>query len=153
MNKKYEVRDSIDVFEPRRAIQTLGAKLGFSRGGCQELAIVVSELASNIVKYGKSGSVEFGETHDEHGAGVWIVARDIGPPFRNLEVALQDGCDENGPIDPALLLRRKGIGAGLGAVVRLTDSFAVHQNPGEKEVRTVRYLKRPKKRPPSRFPR
>ena len=143
---RYEVRDSIDVFEPRRVIQTLGAKLGFSRGGCQELAIVVSELASNIVKYGKSGSVEFGEMQDEHGAGVLIVARDIGPPFKNLEVALQDGCDENGPIDPALLMRRKGIGAGLGAVVRLTDTFAVQQNPGEKELRVVRYLKRPRRR-------
>jgi anti-sigma regulatory factor (Ser/Thr protein kinase) len=112
------------------------------------LAIVVSELTSNILKYGIRGSLRFERIESaEHGLGVRVVARDIGPPFRNLEMALRDGYDDHGPIDPGSLLRRGGLGAGLGAIVRLTDGFEVESvTPTGKEVRVVRYRKRPRLR-------
>lgn len=142
----YKVRDPLDVYAPRQAVLDLAPKLGFSRNDAQELAIVISELASNIVKYGIRGSIEIDSHHDpEHGPGMRIVARDIGPPFRNLEMALQDGCDDTGPIDPARLLKRGGLGIGLGAVVRFTDSLTVEHATGGKEIRVIRYLKRKKK--------
>jgi serine/threonine-protein kinase RsbT len=124
MMPRYEVRDPIDIYEPRRAIRAFGSGLGFSRNACQELSIVISELTSNILKYGVRGSIEFQAfTDPEHGAGMLVLARDCGPPFRDLKLALQDGYDDRGPIDPLLLLTRGGLGTGLGAVVRLTDSL------------------------------
>ena len=144
--RKYLVRDAVDLYGPRRAVREFGATLGFSRSECQELAIVVSELTSNILKYGVRGTIELERwSNDDHGPGMLIVARDIGPQFRNLDMALRDGCDDRGPIDPMILLRRGGLGTGLGAVLRLTDSFQVASAQDGKEIRVVRYRRRPRK--------
>ena len=141
----YAIRESLDVYEPRRAILRFGISLGFSRAAGQELSIIVSELGSNIVKYGRLGSIAFDAHADpEHGPGIRIVARDCGPPFHDLSLALQDGYDDRGPIEPALLLRRGGLGTGLGAVLRLSDSFEVEQEPDGKRIVADRYLRRPR---------
>jgi hypothetical protein len=43
-------------------------------------------------------------------------------------------------------MKRRGLGAGLGAVLRLTDAFLVEQDAAqEKRIRVRRYLRRPKK--------
>jgi anti-sigma regulatory factor (Ser/Thr protein kinase) len=75
-----------------------------------------------------------------------VIARDVGPPFHDLELALRDGYNDRGPIDPATLLRRGGLGTGLGAVQRLTDSLDVIYVSGGKAIEVVRYLKRPRRR-------
>jgi hypothetical protein len=75
-----------------------------------------------------------------------VIARDIGPPFADLALAMTDGCSDRGPIDPVELIHRKGIGAGLGAIARLSDSFEVLPGVGEKRICVVRYLQRPKRR-------
>ena len=107
--RRFDVVHAADLYGPRRAVKEVGELLGFSRTDCQELAIVVSELTSNILKYGVRGSIELDAyAHAAQGDGILVVARDIGPPFRNLELAKQDGCDDRGPIDPGSLLRRGG---------------------------------------------
>jgi anti-sigma regulatory factor (Ser/Thr protein kinase) len=142
-----DVVHAADLYGPRRVVREVGARLGFGRTDCQELAIVVSELTSNILKYGVRGSIDLAAVEDTAiGAGIAIVARDVGPPFRNVELALKDGYDDCGPIDPGSLLRRGGLGAGLGAVLRLTDSFEVAYEAGAKAIRVVRYLQRPRRR-------
>lgn len=150
---RHLIRQALDIYGPRQALETLGARLGFARSDRQELAIVLSELVSNIVKYGIRGSVDLDRIDDEkHGTGIAIVARDVGPPFRDFGMALQDGCDDQGPIDPGVLLKRGGLGIGLGAVVRLTDDISLTQRPDGKEIRAVRYVVRPRPRRPSRAP-
>jgi serine/threonine-protein kinase RsbT len=141
----YEVRAAVDLYRPRSAIRELCAALGFPRADGQELAIVVSELTSNILKYGVRGSVQFERIDSaKHGIGVMIVARDIGPPFRDLDMALRDGHDDRGPIDPGTLLKRGGLGTGLGAVLRLTDSFDVGSTSDGKKISVIRYRTRPR---------
>lgn len=143
----FEVREAIDLYAPRQGARDIGAKLGFSRGDCQELAIVVSELTSNILKYGVCGSIAIeGTSSTDHGPGILVLARDQGPPFHDLTLALQDGYDDRGPIDPATLLKRGGLGTGLGAVIRLSDGFAVEPLPQGKVIRVVRYRARPRRR-------
>jgi anti-sigma regulatory factor (Ser/Thr protein kinase) len=124
--------------------------LGFSGRESGELAIVASELTSNILKYGIRGSIEIEAFADDKGSGIAIIARDYGPAFRDLKTALLDGHDDAGPIDPLHMLRRKGIGGGLGAVLRLTDSFRVEPEPDGKRVHVVRYLPRRSRRPRQR---
>ena len=125
----------------------IAERVGFRRRERAELQIVVSELVSNIVKYGVRGSIDIAIIEDaSNGAGVSIVAHDVGPAFNDLGMALQDGCDDRGPIDPKDLLRRDGLGIGLGAVVRLTHTFQVEYKPGGKEIRVARYLRPPRTR-------
>src|SRR5215831_8411963 len=139
---RYEVRDPVDVYHVQRNVVRFAERFGFGRRECVELAIVASELSSNILKYGVRGSVEVDGFSDGDGKGVTLVAIDHGPPFHDLTSALQDGWDDRGPIDPLKMLKRKGIGGGLGAVVRLTHSFRVDTEPTCKKVRVVRYLGR-----------
>jgi serine/threonine-protein kinase RsbT len=143
----YEIREAIDLYAPRQGVKHIGASLGFSRNDCHELAIVVSELASNILKYGIRGTISIEDAHHaKSGSGVLLIARDQGRPFHDLEMAMRDGWDDRGPIDPATLLKRGGLGTGLGAIIRLSDSFEVQVLPVGKEIRVVRYRARPKMR-------
>ena len=142
----FRIDHETSVFAPRRAARDLATSLGFDRRAAVELAIVVSELGSNIVKYGVRGSVTVEPTRDpRRGAGIQIIAADEGPPFRDFATALRDGCDDRGPLDPLTFMNRHGIGAGLGAVKRFTDSIilepAVDGSEG-KRILVVRYLRR-----------
>jgi anti-sigma regulatory factor (Ser/Thr protein kinase) len=138
--RRFHLRDRLDVFQIQSATKQFAAELGFDRYAGQELAIVASELASNVLKYGMPGSLELLAISDSRGKGMGLIAHDSGPPFRNLEKALLDGYDDNGPIDPADILKRGGFGGGLGAVTRLTHSFRVESEPNGKRVLVVRYL-------------
>lgn len=141
---QYEVRVWVDVLAARRAVKMLAAEIGFLSRETTELAIVASELGSNILKYGRHGRLVCRSLEDgaPNGKGISIVARDYGPQFHDLAMALEDGCDDKGPLDPMLLFARKGIGGGLGAVLRLTHSFDVRPLDDGKEITVERYLKR-----------
>jgi anti-sigma regulatory factor (Ser/Thr protein kinase) len=140
---EYEIRVWVDVLAARRELKALASEVGFPSREATELAIVASELGSNILKYGQHGRLTFGrlESSEVAAEGISLVARDYGPQFHDLATALQDGCDDRGPLDPMQLFHRKGIGGGLGAVLRMTHSFAVHPLPDGKEIVVCRYLK------------
>jgi serine/threonine-protein kinase RsbT len=124
VERSFPVRALGDVLLVRSRAQELGVQFGMGNRRATEIAIAVSELATNIVKYGIQGEVTLVLDPDAGVRGsIRVIARDVGPPIRNLEVALQDGCDDTGPIDPALVLRRGGLGTGLGAVLRFADLF------------------------------
>jgi len=139
---KHEVKDFVDVLYVQTLTKRFAATLGFSSRECGELAIVASELSSNILKYGPPGSIELDAFTDAGGSGIQLTAHDHGPPFKNFELAVKDGWDDAGPIDPLSIFRRKGMGGGLGAVTRLTHRLAVLPADQGKSIVAVRYLKR-----------
>jgi anti-sigma regulatory factor (Ser/Thr protein kinase) len=142
------VSTPLDAVGARSAARRCAGKLGFPPNEIEEIAIVVSELASNILKYGPPGQIVIESVSDSHrGPGLRIDAFDRGPPFRNIDLALQDGFHDAGPIDWDQRPRRVGIGAGLGAVRRFTDSFDYEVHPGGKRISVVRYVRGPKRRP------
>jgi anti-sigma regulatory factor (Ser/Thr protein kinase) len=99
------------------------------------------------LKYAATGElVARGFDAPGRGAGIEIVARDEGPPIVDFSRALRDGWTDCGPVDPATLLQRRGIGAGLGAVARLTDELGYERGVREKAIVAIRYLKRPRRR-------
>lgn len=142
----FRVDHATSVFAPRCAARDLATSLGFDRRAATELAIAVSELGSNIVKYGVRGGITVEVANDpRRGVGIRIVATDEGRAFRDFATALQDGCDDRGPLDPMSFLKRHGIGAGLGAVKRFTDSIELEPAPEGatgKRIVAIRYLKR-----------
>jgi anti-sigma regulatory factor (Ser/Thr protein kinase) len=139
----HQIREWIDVLTARRAAKLLAREIGFAARETSELAIVASELGSNILKYGLHGSISLRAIPAVQDAqpGIALVARDFGPQFHDLALAVQDGCDDRGPLDPMLMLKRQGIGGGLGAVLRLTHSFKVNPLVVGKEILVERYLK------------
>lgn len=139
------VEASGDVVHVQHAARGAARARGFPLRVADELAIVASELATNILKYGRKGGVTFGDVADPvHGPGLEIVARDLGPPFRDFAAALADGNDDAGPIPVETQLGRAGLGTGLGAVTRFSDQVDWLPLPTGKEVRAVRYLTRRK---------
>lgn len=155
-NAKPQPRSSVAVGSPesafaaRRVLRKLAGEVGLSPRETEELALVVSELATNIVKYAPRGRIEVSLTADlEHGPGIRIIAEDDGEMF-DLTAALRDGYDATGAIDPARLYGRRGIGAGLGAVARLTDVLQIESTapPGStkgKRIVAIRWAKRPRR--------
>jgi anti-sigma regulatory factor (Ser/Thr protein kinase) len=138
------VEESGDVLHVQVAARAAARELGFTTRAAHELAIVASELATNILKYGIKGSVRFVEVNDgERGCALAIVARDCGAAFRDFALALKDGHDDRGPIAVDTLFGRAGMGVGLGAVERFSDSVeSIPLTPEGKEVRAVRFLNR-----------
>jgi anti-sigma regulatory factor (Ser/Thr protein kinase) len=119
----------------------LAQQFGFSARRAAEVAIVVSELAGNIARHGIRGDLTIILDDDTPPRGaLTVLARDIGPPIKDLATAMTDGCDDTGPIDPALLLHRGGLGTGLGAVLRLSDRFDYQELPEGKEI-TARFFR------------
>jgi len=141
------VEHTADVITVQTAAREFARDHGFRVTDCHEISLFASELASNIVKYGVRGGRVCIEAvnHPERGVGVRIIAFDQGPPFHDFDMALRDGCDDKGPLDPASLPGRGGMGVGLGAVVRLSDEIGWAPAPGGKKVWAIRYAKRPRR--------
>jgi anti-sigma regulatory factor (Ser/Thr protein kinase) len=129
----FAVDDWSDVAITRHQARRLAREHGVEPRRAGEVAIVVSELASNIVKYGVRGEIALHvAAAGGDGFTLTVVARDVGPPIHDLAIAMLDGHDDRGPIDPATMAQRGGLGSGLGAVARLADSLEVRQETGGK---------------------
>jgi anti-sigma regulatory factor (Ser/Thr protein kinase) len=114
----------------------LAVQFGLGAKRSAEIAIVVSELATNIAKHGIRGEIKLILDDDVPPRGeMTVIARDIGPPIRDLAVAMTDGCDDRGPIDPSHILHRGGLGTGLGAILRFSDRFEYQELEEGKEIR------------------
>jgi serine/threonine-protein kinase RsbT len=137
---EFPIRRRGDVVVASSQAGRLARGWGLDRKRAAELSIVVSELASNIVKHGVLGEIVI-TLHAPHGE-ITVEARDVGPPIRDLDVAMLDGHDDRGPIDPALILGRGGLGTGLGAVACLADRVELREESGGKTFTAWFYLRR-----------
>ena len=143
----FRVETDLDVFDARRRAERLARDLGFSRPDASIVTVVVSELGYNVVRHGVRGSIVLSShASDEHGPGLCVEASDEGPAIPDIQLAIRDGHDRTGPIDPMLLYRRAGIGSGLGAIVRLTHEFRYERTPVGNRFTVVRYRTRPFRR-------
>lgn len=139
--QEVQVESLTDVLVAQQLARRSALAAGFARGASAELMIVASELASNIVKYGKRGVLRIERfTHPVRGVGLRLVAEDEGPPFKDFERAQLDGFNDDGPIDAAVLIGRKGTASGLGAVQRMTHELRWEPMEGGKAVIATRYL-------------
>ncbi len=137
--RTFHIRERSNAVVAASQARQLAAIAGLSSRRAMEVAIVVSELASNIVKHGVEGEIRIFWSPDSPPHGELVVeAHDVGPPIRDLQLAMTDGYDDQGPIDPALLLRRGGLGTGLGAIARLADQVEHREVEGGKVV-TARF--------------
>lgn len=112
-----EVREQSGVGEARRAAADLGRSLDLSETRLSDLAIVVTELASNLVKHTPDGGTLL--LRPGPAGGMEVLTLDRGPGIPRVGEVLRDGYSTSGTP-----------GTGLGAVARLSDSFDLHTAPG-----------------------
>ena len=137
--RSFAIQGRSDVVVAASQGRRFAVRHGFDVKRATEIAIVVSELASNIVKHGVKGEIRL--LCDPETGEIVAEAHDVGPPIHDLQLAMTDGYDDRGPIDPALILRRGGLGTGLGAIARLADRLEYRQEEGGKVI-TARFLPR-----------
>lgn len=113
------VREASQVAEARRRAVAMALNAGFNPTDAGRVAIVATELATNLVKYGAEGQVLAGLFEDATGSGVELISLDRGPGIADLGVSLRDGHSTGG-----------SAGTGLGAVRRLSQLFDIASWPG-----------------------
>ena len=101
------------------------------------IGTVVSELATNIIKYAGHGTIRVKPLFQDGRLGVCVQAIDQGPGIADVEAALRDGFSTGGTL-----------GLGLPAVRRLTDTLHIHcPEGGGTHVEAVRWSRRSVARP------
>jgi anti-sigma regulatory factor (Ser/Thr protein kinase) len=112
------VNQQSDVAAARRTSQDCAAALDFSTQGAAKVALIVTELATNLVKHGGGGSIVVG-SDDEEPSVLEIFSIDKGRGIASLPAAMRDGYSTAG-----------SAGTGLGAIRRQSQSFDVYTHPG-----------------------
>lgn len=114
-----EVRDVSQVAEARRIAVTLAEAHGFGREDAGRVAIVATELATNMLKHGSGGTLIVSSFEDGTGAGLECIALDKGAGMADVARSLRDGHSTAGTA-----------GTGLGAVMRGAHVVDIHSAPG-----------------------
>jgi anti-sigma regulatory factor (Ser/Thr protein kinase) len=126
------VTESSAVAEARRVAGDFARNHGLPEADEGRVKLVVTELATNILKHGGgSGDILVGAFEEPDGAGVEILALDSGPGIAHLQQALADGYSSTGTA-----------GGGLGAIVRQSEFFDVASWPGRGTAVMVRFATR-----------
>jgi len=117
--KSVGVNDQSGVAEARRAATDLAHRVGFNETDTGKLALVATELSTNLVKHGSGGEILVGSYEDNESQGIEIIALDKGKGMTNVAACLEDGYSSAGTA-----------GRGLGAVVRQSHFVDVGSWPG-----------------------
>jgi anti-sigma regulatory factor (Ser/Thr protein kinase) len=125
------VADPSQVAEARRLVSDLAGRIGLPRGRIDQVAIVVTELATNLLKHGGGGHIHATSCDDAGGAGLELLALDRGSGMTDVGRSMQDGYSTAG-----------SPGNGLGAIARLADSIRVYSQPGQGCAVMVRFVER-----------
>ena len=105
------IEDSSQIGHARRTAQQLAEKHGFDPGDAGRVALVATELASNILKHANRGELHLRVLPRANGAGIEMLAVDRANGF-DLQACLTDGFSTGGTQ-----------GIGLGAVSRQAEVF------------------------------
>ena len=113
------VADSSEVSVARRATGDLARELGLDETKSGRAALVVTEMATNLLKHAGGGDVRIETLHNGTRRGVRLTFSDRGPGIADIGLALTDGYTTG-----------SGLGLGLGGAKRLSNEFAVESKPG-----------------------
>lgn len=108
------VADVSQVAEARRFAVDVAAQMGFDESDAGRVALVATELATNLLKHAGRGELLIATYADSTGTGVELIALDQGPGIKNLAASLRDGYSSAGTA-----------GHGLGAIRRQSQTMEI----------------------------
>jgi anti-sigma regulatory factor (Ser/Thr protein kinase) len=107
----------------------MAERLRFPASRIGQLAIAVTEAASNLHKHAEQGSLLLCVNRDGPSPGIDLVTIDAGPGVRDVSAAVRDGHSTAG-----------SLGVGLGAIQRLADFTDLYSMPGRGTSLVARFL-------------
>ncbi|WP_455926488.1 ATP-binding protein [Pseudomonas putida] len=128
------IEDSSQIGHARRTAQKLAESLGFDEADAGRVALVVTELCSNILKHASHGELHLRPLPRPDGQGLEAIAVDRGQGF-DVHACLADGYSTGGTQ-----------GIGLGAIARMAEVFDVHAD-ARGAVLLARFFRRGDKAP------
>jgi anti-sigma regulatory factor (Ser/Thr protein kinase) len=110
------------VGEARRLAASLCGAIGFDETRAGQVGLVVTELATNLVKHtaGTGGDLIFRPFEEAGATGLDVLSLDRGPGIANIAECLRDGHST-----------ASSPGTGLGAVRRQSSAFDIYSTPGQ----------------------
>jgi anti-sigma regulatory factor (Ser/Thr protein kinase) len=126
------VTEVSQVAQARRRATALASRLGFNETHVGNVALVVTEAATNLVKHATGGEILLYALQSDWVGGIEVLALDRGPGIANVAQALCDGYSTTG-----------SPGTGLGAIKRLAALFDIHTVPDVGTVMLVRLWSKP----------
>ncbi|HEY1626246.1 MAG TPA: ATP-binding SpoIIE family protein phosphatase [Streptosporangiaceae bacterium] len=116
----------------RAVAATLASRLHFPETRADEIALAVTEAASNLHKHANQGTLLLRIGRDDDVPGIELVTIDTGPGLHDTGSAMRDGHSTSGTL-----------GIGLGAIRRLADFCDLYSMPGHGTVLVARFWPRP----------
>jgi len=113
------VADQSQIAEARRVAADMARFGGFDETAAGRVALVATELATNLLKHAGGGDILMRNFADGDSAGIELLVLDKGPGIGDLRRALGDGYSTAG-----------SPGNGLGAIRRQSDEFAIWSRSG-----------------------
>ncbi len=112
------VREETEVGTARRAAARMASEAGLSESDSGSLALVVTEAAMNIARYGGGGSIILSDLRARGRNFIEMIAVDKGRGISDMTRALSDGYSTGGTP-----------GKGLGAIRRMSGEFDLWSAP------------------------
>lgn len=123
-----EVADSSHVSLVRRMAVDLAGKLQFSEAKSGQVALVATEMATNLIKHGAGGQISLSQYDGIQGGRLELLSLDSGAGIADVARAMEDGYSSAG-----------SAGSGLGAIRRQSDEFAIYSRPQQGTVIMARF--------------
>jgi anti-sigma regulatory factor (Ser/Thr protein kinase) len=114
-----KVAELSQVSATRRAAADIARELGFSEERAGAVAIVATEIATNLIKHGRDGRVQLLSVGIDK-MFLELLGIDSGPGISDTTASLADGFSTAGTT-----------GTGLGAIRRLASEFDLYSQPGK----------------------
>ena len=112
------ISDDTGVGAARRVATAYASAIGFDDTRKGNLALVVTEAATNLLYHAREGEILLRQLRDGENDGIELLAVDRGPGMRNVQQCLVDGYSTLGTR-----------GAGLGSIARNADCFEIFSAP------------------------
>ena len=125
------IEDGSHVAAVRRVAERFVTRIEFGETRRGQVGLVVTELATNILKHARRGEILLTECRDGDHRGIEILSIDSGPGF-DVESSMRDGQSTTG-----------SLGQGLGAVQRISDEFSVFSQLSKGSVALSRIWSQP----------
>ena len=120
MHRMVTVTEATQVGLARREGAQLAASIAFSETDAGKAAIIITEIATNLVKHGGGGALMLRTIGANGHATLQVLGLDRGRGIPNVSESLRDGYSSAG-----------SPGTGLGAVRRLSAVFDIYSQLGQ----------------------